>query len=341
MGEFTTTYGQISPRVGIQAVARMLTVGQPLAVTQRYGQTDNAKSRSGNTIKWRRYEAFAVSTAPLAEGVPPTVQPLTKNDYTAVLAQYGAVAELTDVCVDLHEDNPLDVAVKLSGRQMAQTIEILTIDVLKAGTTVYYASGAAGRTTVNAPISRGDLRLVKRGFDRNDGQPITKIVAPTASISTMGVEAAYIAMGHTDLEPDIRGITGFKSYVEYGTPGARQPGEVGSVEGFRFILTRNFTPWASIGAAGTEFLSGGARVTQATACDVYPIICVAEEGYAVVRLQGVKAAEIKVRQPNGDPDSGDPLAQKGTVGWKTWFAAAITNEYWVARIECACTASPK
>lgn len=340
MGQFTTTYGGISPRVGIQAVARLLETGQPLLVTQRFAQTDNAKTRMGNTVKWRRYESFAVSSAPLAEGVPPSVQPMVKTDYTAVLQQYGAAVELTDVCVDLHEDNPLDVAVKLCGRQMAQTIEMVTIDVLKAGTTVVYAAGAADRTSVNAVVTRGDFRLVARTFNRYDAQPITRIIEPTARVSTKGIQPAFIAMGHTDLEPDIRNVTGFVHFVEYGTPGDRLPGEVGAVEGFRIVLTRMFTPWTAGGTAGTTFLSGGSKVSSSTACDVYPIICVAEDGYSVVRLQGLKAAEIKVRQPNGDPDSVDVLAQKGSVGWKTYYACAITNDYWVARIECACTASP-
>jgi len=340
MGAFTTSYGGIANRVGVQAVARLLEVGQPLMVTQRYAQVDNAKLHSGNTIKWRRFEAFAVSTAPLAEGVPPAVQPLVKSDYTAVLQQFGAVTELTDVCVMLSEDNPLDVAVKLSGRQMAQTIESVTIDMLKAGTTVYYSGTATTRATVSAAPVRGDFRKIARGFDRNDGMPITSIVAPTPNVGTMGCEPAFIAMGHTDLEPDIRNITGFKTYVEYGTPGAKQPGEVGQVERFRFILTRMFTPWLAGGTTTTTMLNNGSAPSSSLACDVYPIICVAENGYAVVRLQGLKSVSIKVRQPDGDPDSGDALAQKGTVGWKTMYACAITNEYWVARLECACTANP-
>ena len=216
MGAFTTTFGQIDPRVGIQAIAKLLAVGQPLLITQRYGQTDDAQTRSGNTVKWRRYFAFAVSNAPLAEGVPPAVQPLTKQDYTAVLQQYGAVCELTDVCYDLHEDNPLDVAVTRSGEQMAQTIEMVTIDFLKAGTNVVYANGAASRITVNSPPTRGDFRLIERGFDRQDGKEITKIIAPTAMVSTQGVRPSFVAMCHTDLIPDLQNVTGFVAYVAYG-----------------------------------------------------------------------------------------------------------------------------
>lgn len=339
MGQFTTTYGGIEPRVGIQAVARLLAVGLPRMVTQRFAQTDDAQSKSGNTVKWRRYHAFAISTAPLAEGVPPSVQPLTKTDYTAVLQQYGAAVELTDVCVDLHEDNPLDVAVQRCGEQMGQTIETLTIDVLKSGTNVVYAGGATTRLTTAAPPSRGDFRLIERGFDRNDGQEITKIIPPTADISTQAITPSFIAMAHTDLIPDIKNCTGFVEYIHYGAPGKAVDGEIGQVSRHRVVCTRMFTPYAAAGATSGTYLSNGVKVTSA-ACDIYPIICVARDAYGVVRLQGLKTAEIKVRQPNGDPTDSDPLAQKGSVGWKTYFAAAILNEYWVTRYEVACTANP-
>ena len=340
MGQFTTSYGQIAPRVGIQAVARLLAVGLPLLVTQRFAQTDDAQTRAGNTIKWRRYHAFAISTAPLAEGVPPSVQPMTKTDYTAVLQQFGAAVELTDVCVDLHEDNPLDVAVQRCGEQMAQTIETLTIDVLKSGTNVVYAGGATSRGTVNSVPSRGDFRLIERGFDRNDGKEITKIIMPTPNISTQGILPSFVAMAHTDLIPDLKNVTGFIEYVQYGAPGKAIDGEIGMVSRHRIVCTRMFTPWLAAGTSGTTYLSNGNKVSVGANCDVYPIICVARDSYGVVRLQGLKAAEIKVRQPNGDPDSVDVLAQKGSVGWKTYFAAAILNEYWICRYEVGCTANP-
>lgn len=336
----TITYGEIQPRVGIQSVARLLKVGQPLLVTQRFAQQEDAKRRAGNTIKWRRYHAFTISTAPLAEGVPPSIQPLNKTDYTAILRQYGAVCELTDVCFDLHEDNALGVCVTRCGEQMAQTMETLTIDVIKSGTNVYYASAAASRTALVATMARADFRLIARGFDRDDAMPISRIIAPTAKISTRGVEASYFAMCHTDLKSDIRNMTGFTTYVEYGTPGNKMHGEMGACEEFRFICTRMFVPWleAATGAAAqTTFLTAGSAGTGSA--DVYPVICVARDAYGVVRLQGRKAVGIQVLQPN-TARGGDPLGQKGTVGWKAYHAAAILNEDWIARLEVLCTASP-
>jgi N4-gp56 family major capsid protein len=41
---------------------------------------------------------------------------------------------------------------------------------------------------------------------------------------------------------------------------------------------------------------------------------------------------------NPKPAPGDPLAQRGTVGWKAWQAAVILNDAWMARAEVAATA---
>jgi N4-gp56 family major capsid protein len=41
---------------------------------------------------------------------------------------------------------------------------------------------------------------------------------------------------------------------------------------------------------------------------------------------------------NPKPAAGDPLAQRGTVGWKLWTATVILQELFMARLECAATA---
>lgn len=343
----TITCGDIGFRVGIKAIARLLSVGAPLLTTQRFAQTERLEKNVGNTVRWRRYHAFVVSKAPLAEGVPPTAQPLTKTDYTAIVKTYGALAELTDDVVDLHEDNVLDVLIKNCGRQMAETIEAVTIDKLKAGTNVFYANSVASRSLVTSPAVFSDFALISRSMDRNDATPISRIIAPTGKVSTMGVEDGFFAMGSTDLRADLRAIPTYKQYIEYGSPERRIPGEDGALDRFRFVLSRMFTPWAAAGVAGTTYLANGSAPSSSTACDVYPIICVAQDAYGVVRMQstgpdikmGRAPAHLYVKNPSSI-DSGNALGQKGHVGWKVRYACAITNEDWIARLEVACTAKP-
>jgi N4-gp56 family major capsid protein len=341
MASNVTTYGDISPRTATLAAKRLLAVGQPLITTQRFGMIDDQPQKKSKTRKWRRYHAFAAATSPLAEGIAPAGHALTYTDVVATLEQYGDLVEITDVVEDTHEDPVLQVSVDRSGEQAAETVEVVTIDVLKAGTNVYYANNVTSRATVNSGPTRADLRRVVRGFDRNKAKRISRIVSPSALFATEPVEAGFFAMGHTDLEPDIRNITGFKPVAEYSNPGAAIPGEIGAVERIRFVLTPLFTAWeaAATSATGTTYLSSGAAAATALAPDVYPLLIVARDAYAVVRLQGRQAAKVMVLNPN-KPRGGDPLGQKGTVSWKTYYTAAILNEEWIARLECACTANP-
>ena len=332
-------YGDISPRVGVKAAKKLLRVGLPQIVTQRFGMTDDQPRNSGLIRKWRRYHSFADATAPLAEGVSPAGQAIRYTDYTATLQQYGDKVPLTDIIADNHEDPVMDVMMMRCGEQFSQTIEALTLSVLKGGTNVYYAGGVGGRSSVNSTITRGDIRKVVRGFDRAYASVISRIIPPNPNVSTAGVLPSFFALAHTDLEPDIRNITGFKSIAEYSNPNQAVPGECGSVERVRFVLTPKLTSWETSGASGTVYLSGGVAVNSAASADVYPILFLARDAYGIVRLQGRQAVKVMVLNPN-TPRHGDELGQQGAVSWKTQYACARLNEQWMARLEVGCTANP-
>ena len=334
-----TTYGDISPRTAGVAKARLLKRGQHLMVVERFGQVDPQQKNKTKTCKWRRYNSLARASAPLAEGIPPAGQKATYSDVTATLEQYGDSVNLTDVIVDTHEDPVLNEYMDICGEQAAETIEELRINILKAGTNVFYANGVASRTLVNSPPTRGDFRKIYRYFKKYKAREISQIIKATAMISTEPVAMAYFCMGHTDLDSDLRGISGFIPAEQYSDSGKMLPGEIGKIEQFRIILTAMFDPWLAAGVAGTTYLSGGIEVSGATACDVYPLLFTARDAYGIVPLQGFNSVTPMVLNP-GKPSKSDPLGQQGFVSWKTYQTAAILNQNWFARLECAATASP-
>lgn len=246
--------------------------------------------------------------------------------------------ELTDVIFDTHPDTVPAETRDLCAEQIAETVEVIRIAVLKAGTSVYYANAATGRTTVNSPPLRSDLRRIYRAFKRNKAKTIGNIVKASAMISTEPVAPAFFCMGSTDLDADIRNIEGFVPTEQYSNSDKALPGEIGKVDQFRFILTALFEPWSAGGASGTTYLSGGVSVSSAASCDVYPLIIVARDSYGIVPLQGENAVTPMVKYPS--PMVGDELGQKGFVSWKTYQAAVILNQNWLARLECAATAKP-
>ena len=330
-------YNDISPRTAGFATADLLERGQHLLVTERFGHTDAQGQNKTKTRKWRRYLSFPRATAPMAEGITPAGQQINYEDVEANLDQYGDWVPLTDVIADTHEDPVLKEMMGITGEQAAETIECVRVDVLKGGSNAYYANGVASRSLVTSPATRNDLRKVFRDFQKNKAKMITRIIGATAKVSTEPVSAGFFAMGHTDLLADLKNISGWTPVAQYSDHMKALPGEVGAVEEIRFILTPLFEPWSAAGVAGTTYLSGGAKVSGSTACDVYPLIIVGRDAYAIVPLAGKNAVEIGVQNPGKKTDS-DPLGQRGFVSWKTWQAAAILNNLWIARLEVAATA---
>ena len=331
-------YGDISPRTAGFAVRKLLERGQYLLVLERFGQIDPQGQNKTKTRKWRRYNSLQRAIAPLAEGISPAGQRLTYTDVIATLEQYGDVVKVSDVIIDTHEDPVLDETVKIMGEQMAETVEVVRYNIVRAGTNVFYPSPATTRATVAGPCDRATLRLVYRSFKRNKAREITEIIKASPLISTEPVQAAFFALVSTDCDADIRNITGFVPTPQYSNSDKALPGEIGKVENMRFICSALFEPWlaAATSESGSTYLTNGASGTGYP--DVYPILVVARDAYAIVPLQGKNAASVAVVNPK--PVIGDELGQNGFASWKTYQTAAILNQMWMARIEVACTANP-
>lgn len=334
-----TTYGDISPRTAAKAARRLLTRGQALMLTERFGYSDPQPMNASKTRKWRRYTSLANATSPLAEGITPAGQKLNFEDVTATLEQYGDFARITDVIQDTHEDPVLREASDVIGEQAAEVVELVRISILTAGTNVFYANGVTARASVTSLMLIQDYRKIVRALRRNRAQYITQVIKAGPSIATEPVGAAFFAMCHTDLEADIRSLANFLPAEKYADGSKAVPGEIGKYESTRFCLSQLILPWYNAGASGTTYLAGGEIVAGSTAYDVYPVLVVSRNAYAIVPLQGDQAVNIMVKNP-GKPSDSDPLGQRGFVSWKTWQAAAILNELWLARYECCCRAVP-
>lgn len=342
------TYGDISPAVAAYSVVRMLTRAIPLLVFEKFGQTYPLPTNSTQTCKFRRYFLAGASGAagsgsgnfftplsvtPLVEGVTPEGRVMSNQDYVATLQQYGDYITITDTIDTLHPDNVLAEASDILGENAAQTIEATRFNVLKAGVNVYYANLAANRAATVAPITLADQRRVSTTLNRQNAKKITMVVKSTPDFNTRSVEAAYMAVVHPDLETDIRSMTGFKPVADYGPHMSPFEGEIGSVEQVRYVATTMSLPFTDAGAAvaGT-----GMRSTSGTNADVYPILIFSRDAYGIVPLKGKSAITPMVVNPK--PAPGDPLGQRGTVGWKLYTTTIILQDAFMVRLECAATA---
>lgn len=336
-------YGDISPAIAAYCVVRMLKRAMPFLQLEKFGQTYPLPTNSTQTAKFRRYFLtgatgsagsgsgsyyYPVATTPLVEGVTPSGNSIANQDYTVQLAQYGDFVTITDVIIDTHTDNILQETTDILGEQAALTIETLRFNVLKAGTNVFYANSVATRADVITAISKADQRKVTTALNRQNAKKITSVVASTADFNTKSVEAAYMAVVHPDLDSDIRDMTGYKPVSDYGPHTTPFEGEIGSVEQVRYISSTVILPWINAGAAVG---SSGLRSTGGTNVDVYPVLIFGRDAFGIVPLKGKSSMTPMVVNPK--PAPGDPLAQRGTVGWKLWTATVILQEAFMARLE--------
>lgn len=332
-----TEFGDISRTGAAYVVAQALAHAEPVIVLGKFGQIVPMPKNKGETIHFRRPVPFDPATTPLVEGVTPTAKQMQYERVEATLAEYGDIVQHTNKVEELAAEPSGNQALNdismLLGEQAAETMELLTYGKLKAGTNVFYDTKAHTlRTDVNSAITKDRQQAVTRSLKASRGKKITAILDGSIKVGTKPVEAAYVAFGHTDLEHDIRAMSGFIPVAEYGSMKPVCAEEIGVVGDVRYVLSPLLESFPDAGATVSGFVS-----TSGTKADVYPVIVIAKDAFANVPLAGKEAIKPSLLAA-GTISKSDPLGQRGYAGWRTWFAAMILNQTWLARLEVAATA---
>ncbi len=323
-------YGDITPRTAAYAIAPLLKRGHEEMILEKFGQTFPLPTKSTIVAKFRRYEALPLATTALVEGVTPAGTKPTITDITATLAEYGDFIPYSGFMLDTHEDPILKEYGALCMQQAAETVETIRYNVLKAGSNVGLANGT-GRGDVNTPITLAAQRTATAALLRQRAKYIKEVVSSNPNFRTEPVEAAFVAIVHSDVTNDIRNMPGFIPVKQYGSA-SPWANEIGSVEDVRYVRSTLFTPFADAGGA-----KGAMRSTTGTNADVYPVLYLAQDAYGIVPLKGANAMSLIAHNP-GSSGTADPLNQRGTLGWKIAQTSAILNDLWIYRLEVAVTA---
>lgn len=321
------TTANITPAIQAYYDRNLLERAVPADVHGRFGQVRPIKMRSGNQIKFRRYEALTVSTTPLVEGVTPGGSSLTTTDITATLAQYGDYVTITDMVDMTNQDPVLTEAGEVLGEQGGTTVDQVRRDVLVAGTNVIYTNGVA-RNTLNTVISTIALRTAIRALNRQNAKFVKNMVTATDGVGTKPIRPAYISIIHPDTEAQLESLTGYIPVTEYSSAMKGEEDEVGAWRNVRFFTSTN----------AKVFLAGGAAVAAdgmisagGVNNDVYATLIIGANAYGVCPLSG-KAME-NIIKPLGSGGTADPLNQRSTSGWKATTTTKILNDAWMTRIE--------
>lgn len=314
------------------------------------GEQKKLGKNQSDTIKFRRWLPYGGATTNantinrwsvtasahvLAEGTTPSAETLTAQDITVTIQQYGCLYQVTDKAFDLYEDDIAGAMRKQVGERMGLVRELVRYGEVKAGTNIFYAGGTT-RATVNAKINLNTIRRATRNLRANHADMVTSVLSPSTMVGTAPVESAFLVFVHSDCEPDIRDLPGFKHVSEYGQRKPIHPMEVGSCETFRFVVSPELSSYADAATSVTASTYSLASTTGSNP-DVYPYIVCGEMAWAQVSMRGIDSLDMTWIPP-GQKDKNDPLGQRGYVGATHYHACKITNQGWMAVIEAGSAA---
>ena len=343
-----SSYGDLSKNDAFTIQKKMLPIAKRLLTFAKFAQKETKPQKQGLEIRHRRYERFPIVDTPIAEGITPDFSSLEHTTLMHTLKQYGSYVNTTDVQLAAAADPVLKIISERQATQAGETIDFLSFKVFRAGTAVkYVGTSATARSdvdftiggiapTLNNPAAGtpvlSPLQTAIRALQNNDAIKLKSKLKASVGISTEPIRESYIAICHPDLQQDIQQLPGFVAVEKYSDSGDVIEGEIGGVEGVRFITTTQAVPFKDAGdtnGVSNCISTGGSNI------DVYPVLIFAEDAIGCATLGGMDSLRSKVVMPK--PGPGDPLGQRGTVAWDTFYSCIILQDLWMYRMEVAAT----
>lgn len=313
--ENTTGAGGMSVEMKTLYDRTLLENAQPALVHDQWAQTKNIPLNGGKTIEFRRYDKLPKATTPLTEGVTPKGQALNVTKVEATVQQYGGYVAISDMLKLTAIDNNIVEASELLGMQAGETLDTISREIMNAGTNVQYAEGQVDSRAALTSDHKLTVKAIKRAVRFLKKQNAKKI------------SGYYYAIIHPDCSYDLTEDERFIEVVKYKNPERIYRGEIGEIEGARFVETTEAKIFAKSGAQGSN----------SEKIDVYSTLIFGANAYATTTVEG-HALETIVKQL-GSSGTADPLNQRATVGWKAIKVTEILSQPYMVRIETASTFS--
>lgn len=277
------------------------------------------KANEGTSIQFRRFESLGLTgTTPLTEGVTPSEDTLAITPISATVRQYGNYILHTDLIKNAGIDNVvLEKTTRLS-QNRARVLDTLAKNVAVTGTSVRYGTGAARNLQSSAnPLT---LNLVKKAVTElraNNAEPFY------GKRGDEGQARGYMGIIHPNVFFDLTNDTAVQTTFQYSDKSGIYKFQVAELGGVMWIESALAPVFAGAGASGADVYGTVIFGRDAMAC-VDPSWNPIKGGY---QNGGAIIKEV------GSAGAADPLNQRGSVGWKSAFAAAILDNTFMTRIE--------
>lgn len=303
----TTLTPGLSPTIQTYYDKKLLARLLPSLVHLKWAQKRPIPRNGGKHINFRSFSPLSHATTPLTEGVTPAGNTLNMTEISATLAQYGDFLEFSDVLDLVAIDPVLDEAADLLGEQAAQTLDVITRDVLAAGTTVQYANGKTSRGAITSSdrMTVDEVRKAVRTLKRSNVKPLDG--------------SNYVAIVEPGTTYDLQSDAKWQEPSVYSKAEQIWSGEIGRLYGVRFVETSYAKKFAGAGSGGI---------------DVYGTIILGKDAYGMTDVESSGAVK-NIIKPHGSGGTSDPLNQRATSGWKALFTVKILQQLAILRVEHA------
>lgn len=284
----------------------------------KFGKKASVGRGQGKAISFRRMESIyaagnagsaAAGSAPsaLTEGTPGAAIDATWSEIQATLSQYGQHILYSDLIDTQALDDWTGEATENLSEAMTDGLDLLTRDVLVAGTNRQYASialtrGGASGVGSGMRLNLAELREAKRTLKRNNVKPVK------------GQDGKFVVLCHPDAMYDLESDSNITNIFQYSTSAKHndelfEPSFKDLPLGFRLFESTNCRIFAAAGLSAT---------------DVYATHVLGDEAYGVVDYEALPARII--RKPLGSAGTSDPLNQVASIGWKAGHTAVILDQ---------------
>lgn len=292
---------------GVYLTSQLLEVAEFNTILDQFAESVMVPANNSNTCRFVRMEKLSVTATPsqLTEGVSPDAQPITMNQFTATLEQYGNVIRITDVSQLTAKHPLLAAAIQKLGLQAAEIRDILIYNVLNGSTNVYRPNSKASDATLTASdqLSYVDITRLFSILTRNAARPYSN--GQLALVLAPEVYASLLR------DPD------FKASNQFAAPEKIWRGQVGSLANFAIVQSNS--------PSFAVTLSAASGVTS-TAYSGFAI------GQFAFQVSDWQTLQMYTAAPGGQTDV---LQQNYKAGWKFAFKAVITNNSWLYEIRSA------
>lgn len=251
----------------------------------------------GKSAVFDLWSSSAVSTAPLDESADGTATTLSMNQVEVPVDEFGNYVQTTRKLRLTHYGEPEEHAAWNMGQMASDTLDILARGSLDAQTGATWNDFAGSSTSINSivvtdKLTAADIRAAFADLRSKNVPPLDG-----------GYYLCYI---HPHVLKDLKDETGDASWTKKELyAGERiEPilDEVGTFEGFRFVMSTNCKLDSKAGAGTT---------TGAVSADVYSTYFVGQDALGFARSGDVPSIEIS--EPAIGP--GDAFKRFQVISW--------------------------